>query len=54
MVGAWLHEAEGALRHEAIIQQVHDSTANSVQRALEHHKVRMRYRQKQIAFLCQI
>ncbi|XP_040920912.1 nesprin-1-like [Toxotes jaculatrix] len=38
MVGAWLHEAEGALRQEIIIQQAHDVTANTVHRALEQHK----------------
>ena len=41
MVGAWLHEAEGALRQEIIIQQAHDVTANTVHRALEQHKVSM-------------
>lgn len=39
MVGAWLHEAEGALRQEIIVQQPHDVTANTVHRALEQHKV---------------
>uniref|UniRef100_A0A3B4V828 Calponin-homology (CH) domain-containing protein n=1 Tax=Seriola dumerili TaxID=41447 RepID=A0A3B4V828_SERDU len=39
MVGAWLHEAEGALRQEIIIHQAHDVTANTVHRALEQHKV---------------
>ncbi|XP_023266580.1 nesprin-1-like [Seriola lalandi dorsalis] len=38
MVGAWLHEAEGALRQEIIIHQAHDVTANTVHRALEQHK----------------
>uniref|UniRef100_A0A3Q3Q292 Calponin-homology (CH) domain-containing protein n=1 Tax=Monopterus albus TaxID=43700 RepID=A0A3Q3Q292_MONAL len=38
MVGAWLHEAEGALRQEVIIHQAHDMTANAVHRALEQHK----------------
>ncbi|TNM94661.1 hypothetical protein fugu_017420 [Takifugu bimaculatus] len=37
-VGAWLHEAEGALRQEVVIHQAHDVTANTVHRALEHHK----------------
>uniref|UniRef100_A0A3B4YDA5 Calponin-homology (CH) domain-containing protein n=1 Tax=Seriola lalandi dorsalis TaxID=1841481 RepID=A0A3B4YDA5_SERLL len=41
MVGAWLHEAEGALRQEIIIHQAHDVTANTVHRALEQHKVSM-------------
>lgn len=40
-VGAWLHEAEGALRQEIIVQQAHDVTANTVHRALEQHKVSM-------------
>lgn len=40
-VGTWLHQAEGALRQEIIIQQAHDETANSVHRALEQHKVSM-------------
>lgn len=39
MVGAWLHEAEGALRQEVIVQQAHDITASTVHRALEQHKV---------------
>lgn len=39
MVGEWLHEAEGALRQEIIVQQAHDVTANTVHRALEQHKV---------------
>lgn len=38
-VGAWLHEAEGALRQEIIVHQAHDVTANTVHRALEQHKV---------------
>lgn len=38
-VGAWLHEAEGALRHEIVVQQAHEITANTVHRALEQHKV---------------
>lgn len=41
MVGAWLHQAEGALRQEIIVQQAHDETANTVHRALEQHKVSM-------------
>uniref|UniRef100_A0A3Q1FJF3 Calponin-homology (CH) domain-containing protein n=1 Tax=Acanthochromis polyacanthus TaxID=80966 RepID=A0A3Q1FJF3_9TELE len=40
-VGAWLHEAEGALRQEIIVQQAHDVTATTVHRALEQHKVSM-------------
>lgn len=39
MVGAWLHEAEGALRQEVVVHQAHDVTANTVRRSLEHHKV---------------
>ncbi|GLD49390.1 nesprin-1-like protein [Lates japonicus] len=42
MVGVWLHEAEGALRQEIIVQQAHDVTANSVHRALEQHKDMLR------------
>ncbi|XP_039981906.1 nesprin-1-like [Xiphias gladius] len=38
MVGAWLHEAEGALQQEIIVQQAHDVTAYTVHRALEQHK----------------
>uniref|UniRef100_A0A3Q3XGZ9 Calponin-homology (CH) domain-containing protein n=1 Tax=Mola mola TaxID=94237 RepID=A0A3Q3XGZ9_MOLML len=38
MVGAWLHEAEGALRHELIVHQAHDVTVNTVHSALEQHK----------------
>ena len=38
-VGAWLHEAEGALRQEIVVQQAHDVTAKTVHRALEQHKV---------------
>ncbi|CAB1447009.1 unnamed protein product [Pleuronectes platessa] len=37
-VGAWLHEAEGALRQEIVVQQAHDVTAKTVHRALEQHK----------------
>nr|XP_019953051.1 PREDICTED: nesprin-1-like [Paralichthys olivaceus] len=37
-VGAWLHEAEGALRQEIVVQQAHDMTAKTVHRALEQHK----------------
>ncbi|XP_071058018.1 nesprin-1-like [Pseudochaenichthys georgianus] len=37
-VGAWLHEAEGALRQEIIVHQAHDVTAATVHRALEQHK----------------
>lgn len=39
MVGAWLHEAEDALRQEVIVQQAHEVTASTVHRALEQHKV---------------
>ncbi|XP_067337447.1 nesprin-1 isoform X16 [Channa argus] len=38
MVGTWLHEAEGTLRQEIIVQQAHEVTANIVHRALEQHK----------------
>uniref|UniRef100_A0A3P8WQC3 Calponin-homology (CH) domain-containing protein n=1 Tax=Cynoglossus semilaevis TaxID=244447 RepID=A0A3P8WQC3_CYNSE len=38
VVGAWLHEAEGALRQEIHIQQTHDVTAKTVHAALEQHK----------------
>uniref|UniRef100_A0A8C3G4V1 Calponin-homology (CH) domain-containing protein n=1 Tax=Cyclopterus lumpus TaxID=8103 RepID=A0A8C3G4V1_CYCLU len=38
IVGAWLHEAEGALRQEIVIHQAHDMTANDFHRALEQHK----------------
>lgn len=39
-VGSWLHEAEGALRQEDAVPQGQDvTTATSVHRALEHHKV---------------
>ncbi|XP_047184808.1 nesprin-1-like [Scophthalmus maximus] len=38
MVGAWLHEAEGALRQEIVVQQAHDVTDTTVHRALEQHK----------------
>lgn len=41
MVGAWLHEAEGALRQEIVVQQAHDVTDTTVHRALEQHKVSM-------------
>uniref|UniRef100_A0A8C6UDR5 Calponin-homology (CH) domain-containing protein n=1 Tax=Neogobius melanostomus TaxID=47308 RepID=A0A8C6UDR5_9GOBI len=37
-VGAWLHQAEGGLRQEVIMQQAHDETANIFHRALEQHK----------------
>lgn len=37
-VGAWLHDAEEALRQEITIQQAHDITASTVHRALEQHK----------------
>lgn len=40
VVGAWLHEAEGALRQEIAVQQAPEVTANTVHRALEQHKVR--------------
>lgn len=39
MVGAWLHEAEDALRQEVIVQQAHEVTASTCHRALEQHKV---------------
>uniref|UniRef100_A0A8C3G4R7 Calponin-homology (CH) domain-containing protein n=1 Tax=Cyclopterus lumpus TaxID=8103 RepID=A0A8C3G4R7_CYCLU len=42
IVGAWLHEAEGALRQEIVIHQAHDMTANDFHRALEQHKVSMK------------
>ncbi|XP_028460432.1 nesprin-1-like [Perca flavescens] len=38
MVGAWLHEVEGALQQEIIVHQAHDVTATTVHRALEQHK----------------
>ncbi|XP_076011028.1 nesprin-1-like [Genypterus blacodes] len=38
VVGAWLHQAEGALRQEIAFQQAHDETASIVRRALEQHK----------------
>uniref|UniRef100_A0A3B3H3T0 Calponin-homology (CH) domain-containing protein n=1 Tax=Oryzias latipes TaxID=8090 RepID=A0A3B3H3T0_ORYLA len=37
-VGVWLHEAEGALRDEMVVQLADDITANTVHRALEQHK----------------
>ncbi|KAJ0026823.1 hypothetical protein NQD34_017823, partial [Periophthalmus magnuspinnatus] len=37
-VGSWLHQAEGALRQEVIMQQAHEQTANIIHRALEQHK----------------
>uniref|UniRef100_A0A3B3DBY4 Calponin-homology (CH) domain-containing protein n=1 Tax=Oryzias melastigma TaxID=30732 RepID=A0A3B3DBY4_ORYME len=37
-VGVWLHEAEGALRDETVVQQADDVTAKTVHRALEQHK----------------
>uniref|UniRef100_A0A3P9M2J3 Calponin-homology (CH) domain-containing protein n=1 Tax=Oryzias latipes TaxID=8090 RepID=A0A3P9M2J3_ORYLA len=40
-VGVWLHEAEGALRDEMVVQLADDITANTVHRALEQHKVSM-------------
>lgn len=38
-VGTWLHEAEGALRQEFVVQHAHEATANTVHKALEQHKV---------------
>lgn len=37
-IGAWLYRAEVALREEIAIQQVHEETANTIQRKLEQHK----------------
>uniref|UniRef100_A0A8C6IDR8 Spectrin repeat containing, nuclear envelope 1 n=2 Tax=Mus spicilegus TaxID=10103 RepID=A0A8C6IDR8_MUSSI len=37
-IGAWLYRAEVALREEITIQQVHEETANTIQRKLEQHK----------------
>ncbi|KAM9666884.1 nesprin-1 isoform 11-T14 [Trichechus inunguis] len=37
-IGAWLYRAEVALREEINIQQVHEETANTIQRKLEQHK----------------
>lgn len=39
-IGAWLYRAEVALREEITIQQVHEETANTIQRKLEQHKVK--------------
>ena len=38
-IGAWLYRAEVALREEITIQQVHEETANTIQRKREQHKV---------------
>uniref|UniRef100_G1TJ82 Spectrin repeat containing nuclear envelope protein 1 n=1 Tax=Oryctolagus cuniculus TaxID=9986 RepID=G1TJ82_RABIT len=37
-IGAWLYRAEVALREEVTVQQVHEETANTIQRKLEQHK----------------
>ncbi|KAB0392836.1 hypothetical protein E2I00_007090, partial [Balaenoptera physalus] len=37
-IGAWLYRAEVALREEVTIQQVHEETANTIQRKREQHK----------------
>uniref|UniRef100_A0A5F5PQI5 Calponin-homology (CH) domain-containing protein n=1 Tax=Equus caballus TaxID=9796 RepID=A0A5F5PQI5_HORSE len=37
-IGAWLYRAELALREEITIQQVHEETANTIQRKREQHK----------------
>nr|AFN44378.1 nesprin-1 [Homo sapiens] len=37
-IGAWLYRAEVALREEITVQQVHEETANTIQRKLEQHK----------------
>uniref|UniRef100_A0A452VIN8 Calponin-homology (CH) domain-containing protein n=1 Tax=Ursus maritimus TaxID=29073 RepID=A0A452VIN8_URSMA len=37
-IGAWLYRAEVALREEITIQQVHEETANTIQRKREQHK----------------
>ncbi|KAK2114537.1 Nesprin-1 [Saguinus oedipus] len=41
-IGAWLYRAEVALREEITIQQVHEETANTIQRKLEQHKMQRR------------
>uniref|UniRef100_A0A3P9CPG9 Calponin-homology (CH) domain-containing protein n=1 Tax=Maylandia zebra TaxID=106582 RepID=A0A3P9CPG9_9CICH len=53
-VGAWLHEAEEALRQEITIQQAHDITASTVHRALEQHKVRtqLHFQTCKLSFPC--
>lgn len=50
-VGAWLHEAEGALRQEVVVHHAHDVTANAVHRALEHHKVSQQRENKYVYVL---
>lgn len=40
-IGAWLYRAEVALREEITIQQVHEETANTIQRKREQHKVKV-------------
>lgn len=40
-IGAWLYRAEVALREEIAIQQVHEETANTIQRKREQHKVKI-------------
>lgn len=50
-VGAWLHEAEGALRQELVVHQAHDITANAVHRALERHKVSQQRENKNVYVL---
>ncbi|XP_016071417.1 PREDICTED: nesprin-1 [Miniopterus natalensis] len=37
-IGAWLYRAEVALREEISIQQVHEETADTIQRKREQHK----------------
>ncbi|EPQ19233.1 Nesprin-1 [Myotis brandtii] len=37
-IGAWLYRAEVALREEITTQQVHEETANTIQRKREQHK----------------
>lgn len=38
-VGSWLHEAEGALREELVVQHAHEVTAPTFHNAIEQHKV---------------
>lgn len=40
-IGAWLYRAEVALREEIAVQQLHEETANTIQRKLEQHKVKV-------------
>lgn len=54
IVGAWLHEAEGALRQEIVIHQAHDITANIIHRALEQHKVSMKAETEEAKCRCWI